>query len=256
MTTSGGPIPRDARLTAANSYSDTVRARQETTILMTLPVLATSQPQQQKPGPPDTTADVVAVKQAERPHTQVWQLIEQAQRGDGEAFGKLYDRYKVTVFRYIYYRVGGHRELAEDLTTDTFMRAIKALGRFTWQGRDLGAWLVTIARNIITDHFKACHTRLEVPIGDMRTSVEVHAVRHQQDTPETVALDRLTSAELLDAIKQLSDEQQECIVLRFTQGFSVRETALAMGKTEGAVKALQYRGIRALARALPDGLRP
>nr|WP_038841365.1 sigma-70 family RNA polymerase sigma factor [Salinispora arenicola] len=215
-----------------------------TTDTAVLPALPASTPATGFPSRPDPSD----------PATEIWTLVERAQAGEAEAFGLIYDRYVDTVFRFVYFRVG-NRQLAEDLTSDTFLRALKRIGSFTWQGRDLGAWLVTIARNIITDHFKACHTRLEVPIGDMRTSVEVHAVRHQQDTPETVALDRLTSAELLDAIKQLSDEQQECIVLRFLQGFSVAETARAMGKNEGAIKALQYRAVRALARLLPDGFR-
>ena len=71
--------------------------------------------------------------------------------------------------------------------------------------------------------------------------------------PESAVVDHITNVALLTAVKQLNPEQQECIVLRFLQGFSVAETALAMGKNEGAIKALQYRAVRALARLLPDG---
>lgn len=82
------------------------------------------------------------------PATEVWALVERAQAGEAEAFGLIYDRYVDTVFRFVYFRVG-NRQLAEDLTSDTFLRALKRIGSFTWQGRDLGAWLVTIARNLV-----------------------------------------------------------------------------------------------------------
>ena len=74
-------------------------------------------------------------------------------------------------------------------------------------------------------------------------------------SPETAALEKLTNATLLTAVKKLNPDQQECIVLRFLQGFTVAETARTMGKNEGAVQALQYRAVRTLARLLPDGFR-
>jgi RNA polymerase sigma-70 factor (ECF subfamily) len=183
----------------------------------------------------------------------VWSLVERAQAGEAEAFGLIYDRYLDTVFRFVYFRVG-NRQLAEDLTADTFLRALGRIGSFTWQGRDLGAWLVTIARNLVADHFKSGRYRLEVTIRDV-----LDAEREDwgpDGSPESAVVDHITNVELLKAVKQLNPEQQECIVLRFLQGFSVAETAQAMGKNEGAIKALQYRAVRALARLLPDGFQP
>jgi RNA polymerase sigma-70 factor (ECF subfamily) len=184
---------------------------------------------------------------------EVWALVERAQAGEAEAFGLIYDRYMDTVFRFIYFRVG-NRQLAEDLTSDTFLRALKRIGSFTWQGRDLGAWLVTIARNLVADHFKSGRYRLEITTGDVLDADKED--RGPEGTPETAVVDHITNVTLLTAVKQLNPEQQECIVLRFLQGFSVAETAKAMGKNEGAIKALQYRAVRALARLLPDGFRP
>lgn len=184
---------------------------------------------------------------------EVWSLVERAQAGEAEAFGLLYDRYMDTVFRFIYFRVG-NRQLAEDLTADTFLRALRRIGSFTWQGRDLGAWLVTIARNLVADHFKSGRYRLEITTGDVLDAEKED--RGPEGTPETAVVDHITNVTLLTAVKQLNPEQQECIVLRFLQGFSVAETAQAMGKNEGAIKALQYRAVRALARLLPDGFRP
>jgi RNA polymerase sigma-70 factor (ECF subfamily) len=181
---------------------------------------------------------------------EVWGFVERAQAGESAAFGLIYDRYVDTVFRFVYFRVG-NRQLAEDLTSDTFLRALKRIGSFTWQGRDLGAWLVTIARNLVADHFKSGRYRLEVTTGDVLDADRED--RGPEGSPESAVVDHITNVTLLTAVKQLNPEQQECIVLRFLQGFSVAETAQTMGKNEGAIKALQYRAVRALARLLPEG---
>ena len=65
------------------------------------------------------------------------------------------------VFRFIYYRVSS-QQLAEDLTSETFVRGLRAIQRFNWQGKDFGAWLTTIARNLVADHFKSSRARLEI----------------------------------------------------------------------------------------------
>jgi len=184
---------------------------------------------------------------------EVWTLVERAQQGDTEAFGLIYDRYVDTVFRFIYFRVG-NRPLAEDLTSDTFLRALKRISSFTWQGRDLGAWLVTIARNLVADHFKSGRYRLEVTTGDVLDADRED--RGPEGSPESAVVDHITNVALLTAVKQLNPEQQECIVLRFLQGFSVAEAAQTKDKNEGAIKALQYRAVRALARLLPEGFQP
>lgn len=174
-------------------------------------------------------------------------LVAKAQQGDAEAFGALYDRYLDLVYRYVYYRVGG-KALAEDLVSETFLRALRRIGTFEWQGRDFAAWLITIARNIIADHYKSGRFRLEVSTADM-----LDADRADEGI-ESAVLEGITNAALIDAVKKLNDEQQECVVLRFLQGMSVLETAQAMGKTEGAIKALQYRAVRTLGRMLPKEL--
>ena len=175
-------------------------------------------------------------------------LVGKAQEGDGEAFGRLYDAYVDTVYRYIYYRVSS-KALAEDLTQETFLRALRRISTFTWQGRDFGAWLVTIARNLVADHFKSSRHRLEVPTGEMLDSDQTEA------SPEDSVLAYLSNRALLDAVKQLNSQQQECVTLRFLHGLSVAETAQIMGKNDGAIKTLQYRAIRTLARLLPADLR-
>jgi RNA polymerase sigma-70 factor, ECF subfamily len=175
-------------------------------------------------------------------------LVERAQGGDADAFGELYDRYVDLVFRYISYRVSS-RQLAEDLTSETFLRALRRIGTFTWQGRDVGAWFVTIARNLVADHYKSSRYRLETTTEDLST-----VSREVEESPEGAVLEALRDRALLDAVRQLGSEQQECIALRFLQGLSVAETAAVMGKNEGAIKALQYRAVRSLGKLLPEGV--
>ncbi|GAA2129514.1 hypothetical protein GCM10009760_00790 [Kitasatospora kazusensis] len=184
----------------------------------------------------------------ETEHNPIMELVEKAQNGESEAFGRLYDHYSDTVYRYIYYRVGS-RATAEDLTSETFLRALRRIGTFTWQGRDFGAWLVTIARNLVADHFKSSRFRLEVTTGEMLDSNEC------ERSPEDSVLESLSNAALLDAVRRLNPQQQECVTLRFLQGLSVAETARIMGKNEGAIKTLQYRAVRTLARLLPPDAR-
>jgi RNA polymerase sigma-70 factor (ECF subfamily) len=178
----------------------------------------------------------------------IMKLVEKAQDGDSDAFGRLYDHYSDTVYRYIYYRVGS-KATAEDLTSETFLRALRRIGTFTWQGRDFGAWLVTIARNLVADHFKSSRFRLEVTTGDMLDSNET------ERSPEDSVLEALSNAALMDAVRRLNPQQQECVRLRFLQGLSVAETARIMHKNEGAIKTLQYRAVRTLARLLPSDAR-
>ncbi len=195
-----------------------------------------------------TTSTTTRRPSADSDSARMLDLVERAQAGEAEAFGRLYDQYADTVYRYIYYRVGG-RATAEDLTSETFLRALRRIGTFTWQGRDFGAWLVTIARNLVADHFKSSRFRLEVTTGEMLDANEV------ERSPEDSVLESLSNAALLEAVRKLNPQQQECVTLRFLQGLSVAETARVMGKNEGAIKTLQYRAVRTLARLLPDDAR-
>jgi RNA polymerase sigma-70 factor (ECF subfamily) len=175
-------------------------------------------------------------------------LLTLAQQGDGEAFGQIYDAYVGQVYRYLYYRVGS-QPLAEDLTSETFLRALRRIDSFTWQGRDICAWFITIARNLVTDHYKSSRFRLEVSTADMLDADRA------DDGIEQEVLDNLDNQALLAAIRQLKPEQQECVVLRFLQGLSVAETAAVMGRSDGAIKQLQLRAVRALAKLVPEPVR-
>ena len=177
-----------------------------------------------------------------------WALVRSAQAGDMNAFSELFDRYYDVVFRYVLFRMND-RTLAEDVTQETFLRALRRISSVTYQGRDIGAWFVTIARNLIFDHVKSSRYRLESTTSDI---VELSPSTHG---PEQQVLDMATNEELLRCIRKLNADQQECISLRFLQGLSVAETATIMDRNEGAVKALQHRAVRRLAQLLPEGLR-
>ncbi|MFD5682144.1 MULTISPECIES: sigma-70 family RNA polymerase sigma factor [Streptomyces griseus group] len=171
------------------------------------------------------------------------ELLARARSGDREAFATLYNAHAPEVSRYILGRVRDVH-LAEDLVSETFLRALSRIGTFTWQGRDFGAWLVTIARNLVVDHFRLSRTRLEVVVGD---ALDTDAV---VDSAEDMGLRELAAVEAADtvhaALLVLSPEQHAAIQLRYLNELSISETARAMRRTEGSVKQLTFRGLAAM----------
>jgi RNA polymerase sigma-70 factor (ECF subfamily) len=184
--------------------------------------------------------------EAER--TRLIALVELARGGDKEAFGLLFDHYHQSVYRFLFYRTRS-ATLAEDLTSETFFRALRSMSSFRWQGRDFGAWLMTIARNLTTDHFKAGRTRFELTTEDMGLHDDA------TEGPESEVLASLTNEILLEALQKLPAEQRDCLVMRFLQGMSIAETAAVLERSDGAVKQLQLRGVRNLAKLMPEGVR-
>jgi RNA polymerase sigma-70 factor (ECF subfamily) len=183
---------------------------------------------------------------AEDAAARIHALVDLARTGDTEAFGQLYDHYVTSVYRLAFYRLGS-KQLAEDITAETFIRALRSISTFTWQGKDFGAWLSTIARNLIIDHYKSSRQRLELVVD---------AVPERTDAgpgPEGEVLANLSSATLMRAVQALPPEQRDCILMRFMEGLSIAETARVLERSEGAVKQLQLRAVRNLAKSLPGG---
>ena len=180
--------------------------------------------------------------------TRLRALVDLAKEGDAEAYGQLYDHYVSGVFRFIYYRVSS-QQLAEDLTSETFVRGLRAIQRFNWQGKDFGAWLTTIARNLVADHFKSSRARLEIvteTIPEGRATVA---------SPEQEVLSLISNEMLFEAVNALPNEQRDCILMRFIQGLSIAQTAAALGRSEGAIKQLQLRAVRSLAKTVSGDVR-
>jgi RNA polymerase sigma-70 factor, ECF subfamily len=227
-----------------DALRDTLRDLLLCNPLLWEPLLSTGVPAPREPCsteyPPEIGFDADAARVAT--------LVDRARDGDAEAFGLLYDHYEPPVYRFVFYRVLG-QQLAEDIVSDTFVRALRSIASFRWQGKDFGAWLMTIARNLITDHYKSGQSRLET------TTAEFAEEGAPAPGPEDEVLQGFTSDLLHEALQKLAPEQQECLLLRFVASQSITATAKSLGRTEGAVKQLQLRAIRNLAKLVPDGLR-
>lgn len=174
-------------------------------------------------------------------------LVARAKDGDAEAFAGLYDRYVDRVYGYVHRRVR-HRQVAEDLTADVFLRAYRGLPRFEWHGVDPAAWLLTIARNRVIDHVRSAPVRLE-RARDVAPDEPDHGV---DDDPERVTVGRDMTRALGEALEALSPDHREVIELRFVHDCSVAVTAKVMGRSVDATKALQYRALKALAAEVRD----
>ena len=169
-------------------------------------------------------------------------LIASAQRGDAEAFSELYRRHVDPIYRYMLARVGDP-STAEDLTSEVFMRALESLGNFEDRGVPFAAWLYRIANARAVDFWR--RTKHEsLPIDELSPEFAV----------EMPGGDVFTYHALSRALKHLTAEQQQVIVLRFVEGFSTSEISQLMGRTEGAIKALQHRALASLARLMDSQL--
>jgi RNA polymerase sigma-70 factor (ECF subfamily) len=169
-------------------------------------------------------------------------LLRQAQRGDAEAFAGLYRAHVQAVFRYIAHRVNDH-QLAEDLTADVFTRALQSLSRYEDQGKPFLAWLYRIARARVIDHYRSTGRRpVEDELDDQPIPVETNL--------DEAMLRRQAARALRAAITELTDDQQQVIILRFIEGQRVETVAELLGKQPNAIKALQHRALRTLANRL------
>lgn len=169
-----------------------------------------------------------------------WQLVTAAQAGDRGAFATLYRTYAPGLYRYLRARLR-NQAVAEDLASETFLRALRSLHTVTYQGRDVGAWLTTIAANLIRDQLKSARYRNELLDHDTASTQVAHA------NPESIVVHADEAHRLQEALAHLTAEQRKCLLLRFFHDFSIAETATAMNRDINAVKALQHRAIRRLA---------
>lgn len=175
-----------------------------------------------------------------------WESVRAAQQGDRAAFGSIYCRYRDSVYVYVLSRTKV-ASTAEDITSETFLRALRNIESVRYEGKDLRAWITTIARNVTIDYQRSARAGREVPsshvVDDLRTV----------DGPEHTMLLRQLQVEVQSAIASLNPRQRECIFLRFYRGLTVQQTATAMRSNAGAIRALQYRAIRELAVKVRQG---
>jgi RNA polymerase sigma-70 factor, ECF subfamily len=177
--------------------------------------------------------------QADRSDSEDLLLILQAQKGDGDAFGKLYERYAPSVFRFIYSRTGNRLD-AEDLTEDVFLRAWRSISSYQDKGVPLVAYLFRIARNALIDESRGSKWSRNQITLDEETPVIGH-----HDTAEAVDA-RLERQEIYYQLDKLREDYKTVLQLRFLGGLSPDEIAGVMGKSVGAVRILQFRALTAL----------
>jgi len=173
-------------------------------------------------------------------------LVAKSVDGDARAFGRLYDRYVERVYAFVRGRVGSVAD-AEDLTATVFLKAWEAIGGYDQRGLPFGAWLFRIARNSVIDSYRRAGRSPEVvPIEEAPESEDEDA------SVDRRAFANIQAEEVRTAMEQLTEEQRSVLMLRFIWGFDLRDSAQALGKTEGAVKALQHRAVRSLGRLLAE----
>jgi RNA polymerase sigma-70 factor, ECF subfamily len=170
------------------------------------------------------------------------EMVVRAQR-DPNMFAPLYDQYFPKIYSYVYHRVH-NTQLAEDLVSETFYKALANIEKFRWQERSFACWLYTIARNQIVDNY-----RKQSPLL-MDDAAVNELIAPEKEDPVTKVLQNSAAEELLAAIYTLSPDQQDALLLRFREGLRLKEIAKVLGKNEGAVKSLLFRGLKSLRRKL------
>lgn len=162
------------------------------------------------------------------------QLLEKAKFNDSRSLGTLCAHFYSKIYRFIYYRVNKVED-AEDLTSEVCLRVVKSIHE---QKGSFYAWIFSIASNMITDHYRRSVVRSNVEsVGD---SIEEMIDKGNKQN------ELLEQKELRQSLKKLTEEQQEVVVLKFIEGYETDEIANMLGKSSGAIRAIQFRALTAL----------
>ncbi len=171
--------------------------------------------------------------------TELQNLIARAQKHEQSAFGELYDMYAQRIYRFISFKVAT-REQAEDILQETFLKAWQALPKLRLEKLYFSAWLYTIARNLVNDHYRTLKRR---PTPD---DIENFYDLADSDDPLDNVASRLEEEKLRSCLNDLPSDYRQVLDLRFLQEFTVEETANIMRKTAIAVRVMQHRAIKKL----------
>lgn len=177
------------------------------------------------------------------------QLLELAREYNSQALAEIYDRYAESIYRYLY-RYLGDGEQAEDLTSEVFVKLLKVLNTRRAPNKHLQGWLYRVARNLAMDWFREQAKGAPVALDEHAHLIEHSDLVMDGDAPSFVVERRQTRQRLRAAICQLTADQQQVILLRFGEGLKIAEVSQVMGKSEGAVKVLQHRAVKRLAKLL------
>jgi len=202
----------------------------------------TSLPKERKPdavAQPATAADDAVQKQEEL-NTE-WELVRRAQSFDNDAIHQLYEKYFPKIYNYAFMQMGDV-QAAEDLASDVMLKMIESINKYTFRGLPFGAWVFRIARNRLIDLHRRRKRRGEVDLSETLSTALAN--------PQALAERALERGQLQIALKHLTEEQRQVIVLKFIEGFDNRSVGRIMGRSEGAIKSLQHRALGALRRVV------
>lgn len=194
--------------------------------------------------PPRTLFESQARQGDERtgmPDSPADQVILLAQAGNSDAIATLHQTFYSQIYRYFYYRTGEHHE-AEDLAGEVFVKMIQGLPNYRLRQAPFRAWLFQIAHNLVVDHYRKMSVRQHTEITDF--------VEDPRPTPEELAEQRLTNDQIRLALRCLTPDQCDVVVMRFLADMPILEVARVLNKSESAVKNLQLRGLAALQQIL------
>lgn len=170
-----------------------------------------------------------------------WQLVRRAQEYEESALEMLYQKYYPKIYNYAFMQMGDV-QASEDLASEVMLKMIESIKSYKFRGLPFGAWVFRIARNRIIDLHRRRKRRGEVDLSETISSALAN--------PQALAERALERGQLHVALKHLTEEQRQVIVLKFMEGFDNRSIGKIMGRSEGAVKSLQHRALAALRRVL------
>ncbi len=173
-----------------------------------------------------------------------WEIVRRAQQYDEGALQSLYELYYQKIYNYAFLQMGDIHA-AEDLASDVMLKMIESIKAYQFKGLPFGAWLFRIARNRLIDLHRRRKRRGEVDLSESLAGTLA--------SPQALAEMALQRGQLQVALKHLTDEQRQVIVLKFIEGFDNRSIGRIMGRSEGAIKSLQHRALAALRRVLHEG---
>jgi len=169
-------------------------------------------------------------------------LVARAKEGEAEAFGLLYDFYMPRIYRFVLFKVG-HREEAEDLTHQVFLKAWEHVETYESRGYPFGSWLYRIARNAVIDHHR--RSKPQVSIDDLGPDILT------EEGTQGKELDiKIEWSVMLESIFKLKDVEQDVLIMRFVDDLTHQEVAKAIGKSEGATKVIQHRALKNLKKLI------
>lgn len=173
-----------------------------------------------------------------------WEIVRRAQSYDDGALRALYEAYYPKIYNYAFLQMGDV-QAAEDLASDVMLKMIESIKSYRFKGLPFGAWVFRIARNRLIDLHRRRKRRGEVDLSETLASTLA--------SPQSLAERALERGQLQVALKHLTNEQRQVIVLKFIEGFDNRSIGRIMGRSEGAIKSLQHRALHGLRRVLYQG---